>query len=102
MQSLNHSDARCDAVRRHMKAVTLRQIPEDVDKSIRRRAREKRISANKAVISLLEEHLMRDQGRQTELHHDLDDLCGAWTKTEAAAFDKTLLKQRAIDPNLWK
>jgi hypothetical protein len=85
-----------------MKAITLRNIPLDVDKTIRRRAREKRISANKAVISLLEEHLMKDQRRQTELHHDLDNLCGAWTKAEATAFDKTLMKQRAIDPDLWK
>lgn len=85
-----------------MKAITLRHIPSEIDKTIRRRACERRISANKAVISLLEEHLMKDQRRQTELHHDLDDLCGAWTKAEAAAFDKPLIKQRAIDPDLWK
>jgi hypothetical protein len=102
MQNVNQGDAHVDAMRRVMKAITLRQIPLDIDKTIRRRAREKRISANKAVISLLEEHLMKDQHRQTELHHDLDDLCGAWTNAEAAAFDKTLVKQRAIDPDLWK
>lgn len=85
-----------------MKAITLRHVPPDIGKTIRRRAREHHISLNKAVINLLEEHLMKDPRRQTELHHDLDDLCGAWTKEEAVAFDKTLMKQRAIDPDLWK
>lgn len=85
-----------------MKAITLRHVPPDIGETIRRRAREHHISLNKAVINLLEEHLMKDPHRQTELHHDLDDLCGAWTKEEAVAFDKTLMKQRAIDPDLWK
>ncbi|MGH7232786.1 MAG: hypothetical protein ACREJU_15730 [Nitrospiraceae bacterium] len=85
-----------------MKAVTLRNLPPHLDKTIRQRAREKRMSINKAVIALLEEHVNLDNKNPSTLHHDLDDLCGSWTKAEATAFEKILTKQRAIDPGLWR
>jgi hypothetical protein len=85
-----------------MKAVTLRNIPPHLERTIRQRALEKGTSVNKAVLTLLEEHLNKDKRKQGQLHHDLDDLAGSWTKTEARAFDKTLAAQRAIDPDLWK
>lgn len=85
-----------------MKAITLRNLPSDLDKAIRKRARGKRMSVNKAVIGLLEEHLTQDKVKRTELHHDLDDLCGSWTEDTAAAFDQALATQRAIDSDVWK
>jgi hypothetical protein len=85
-----------------MKAITLRNLPSDLDKAIRKRARGKRMSVNKAVIGLLEEHLTQDKMKRTELHHDLDDLCGSWTEDAATAFDQALAKQRAIDSDVWK
>lgn len=85
-----------------MKAVTLRNLPPHLDKTIRQRAREKRVSVNKTVITLLEEHLNRDSNKRVVLHHDLDELCGSWTKAEASAFDQSLAKQRGIDLDLWK
>ena len=44
-----------------MKAITLRNLPPNLDKAIRKRARAKRMSVNKAVIGLLEEHLTQDK-----------------------------------------
>ena len=85
-----------------MKAITLRNLPSDLDKAIRKRARGKRMSVNKAVIGLLEEHLTQDKMKRAELYHDLDNLCGSWTEDAAAAFDRALAKQRAIDPDVWK
>ena len=85
-----------------MKAITLRNLPSDLDKAIRKRARSKRMSVNKAVIGLLEEHLTQDKMKRAELYHDLDNLCGSWTEDAAAAFDRALAKQRAIDPDVWK
>jgi plasmid stability protein len=85
-----------------MKAITLRNLPSDLDKAIRKRARGKRMSVNKAVIGLLEEHLTQDKMKRAELYHDLDALCGSWTEDAAAAFDRALAKQRAIDPDVWK
>ena len=61
-----------------MKAITLRNLPPNLDKAIRKRARAKRMSVNKAVIGLLEEHLTQDKTKRADLHHDLDDLSGSW------------------------
>ncbi len=85
-----------------MRAVTLRNLPPKLDRSIRQHARQKRISLNKAVISLLEEHLGIVEKKAQVEYDDLDALAGSWSETEAAAFDTALAKQRAIDPNLWK
>lgn len=86
-----------------MKLVTLRNLPPELARIIRRKANEKRTSINKAVISLLEESV-GIQGKKAEksLYHDLDALAGSWTEEEALAFEKALARQRAIDPDLWK
>lgn len=87
-----------------MKAITLRNLPPDLAKAVRKEAERKRTSVNKAVISLLEKRAEvgdRKKGRKL-LHHDLDVLAGSWTQEEAAEFDKALTAQRSIDPELWK
>lgn len=85
-----------------MKAVTLRNLPPKVAQTIRQRARDKRVSVNKAVIGLLEEQVGVEGKKPAPQYHDLDTLAGSWTKAEAAEFDKALAKQRTIDPALWK
>ena len=86
-----------------MKQVTLRNLPPELVRIIRRKADEQRTSINKAVISLLEESVgIRGKKKGRPLYHDLDALAGSWTKEEAAAFEKALARQRMIDPDLWK
>jgi hypothetical protein len=89
--------------RRFVKQVTLRNLPPELAHLIRKIAEEKRISVNKAVIGLLEERVGgRGKRKGRTRHHDLDALAGSWTKREAESFDRTLSRQRAIDPDLWK
>lgn len=86
-----------------MKAVTLRNLPPELARIIRRKASEKRTSINRAVIGLLEEGVgIRPKRGATPRYHDLDALAGAWTKEAGAAFDTALRRQRGIDPELWK
>lgn len=87
-----------------MKAVTLRNVPPDLAKLIRKKAREKGMSINKAVISLLEEStgISNKKNGEKTLHHDLDKLAGSWTEQEARAFEEALASQRTIYPDLWK
>lgn len=40
-----------------MKAVTLRNLPPELDRTIRERAKKKGVSVNKVVIGLLQDHL---------------------------------------------
>jgi hypothetical protein len=87
-----------------MKVVTLRKIPPELARRIRRRAEQEGTSASRTVIKLLEEGTgIRPQGTiKKSLHHDLDALAGAWTAPEAEAFERALSGQRRIDPDLWK
>lgn len=84
------------------KALTLRNISPDVLKIIYQKADKEKISINKAVSVLLEESLNICHKKEKATYHDLDALAGGWTKEEAIIFDKSLQKQRKIDPELWE
>ena len=86
-----------------MKAITIRNIPPEVARSIRRKAETERTSLNKAVVALLEGRLGAGGRKRSKTRcDDLDFLAGSWTRQEAAAFEKALAQQRVIDPDLWK
>ena len=88
----------------HLKQITLRGIPVDIERMIKREAERKGLSLNKAFISLLEKATGTKEKVQKRkfLHHDLDHLCGIWTKREGEGFTKTIEFQRSIDEDLWK
>jgi len=96
-----HGDASCDAEGGAMKAVTLRNLPPQLDRTIRERAKKKGVSVNKVVIGLLQEHLGESERKMVRRYHDLDELAGSWSKQEAEAFDRALAKQRGIDLEMW-
>ena len=87
-----------------MKAITLRNLPVEIEKIVRKEAERQRTSINKAVISLLERKTEGHKKKKQVLKEcdDLDELAGSWTKREAADFDKALAAQRTIEPGLWK
>ena len=86
-----------------MKAITLRNLPPDVARTVQQRAKQKKTSVNKAVIGLLEESAGGKTKKKAPIRYqDLDHLVGTWTKDEAAAFDKLIAEQRTINPGLWK
>jgi hypothetical protein len=84
-----------------MRAITLRNIPAAIQKAIQKKAAQKQISVNKAVLELLQERVGILEGRKKSEHHDLDDLAGAWSAREARAFEKRIEVARRIDPSLW-
>jgi hypothetical protein len=86
-----------------MKAVTLRNIPPGLARVIRRTAEEAGVSTNKAILRLLEGAAGRPgQKKSPVLHHDLDALAGRWSRKDGAAFERSLGRQRKIDPEIWK
>jgi hypothetical protein len=88
--------------RKGTKAITIRGVPPDVARVIRRKADETGESVNRVVIRLLEEGAGVGKKRKTLLHHDLDRLIGVWSREEARSFNRALEDQRKIDPELWK
>ena len=87
-----------------MKQVTIRGIPTDVQKAVKREAVRGKTSLNKALVSLLERGACAatPEKRTPIQYHDLDHLAGYWAKEEAAEFDRALEAQRKIDEGLWK
>jgi hypothetical protein len=80
--------------RMRTKTITVRGVPHDVTRVIRRRAEETGESVNRVVIKLLDEGAgVREKGK-TLLHHDLDGLIGVWSREEARSFDRALEDQR--------
>jgi hypothetical protein len=84
-----------------VKGVTIRGIPKDVEETIRKQAKQKGLSLNKVVLSLLEKATGKT-GPKKSRHHDLDHLSGAWSEAEEKQFSRDLATQRQIDEALWK
>lgn len=83
-----------------MKQITLRSLPNKVEKAVLDESRKKGLSLNKAVIGLLEQSV--GAGGTKKLYYDLDHLSGAWSDDESKAFDRSLEEQRKVDEDLWK
>jgi hypothetical protein len=88
----------------HLKQITLRGIPVEIERMIKKEAERKGLSLNKAFISLVEKATGTKEKMQKRksMHHDLDHLCGIWTKRDADEFTKNVEFQRTIDEGLWK
>jgi len=77
---------------------TIRNVPEIIDKALRRRAREQGKSLNEMAIEALARGagLGESRGRQRDLH----DIAGTWRRDRA--FESALAAQDAVDEELWK
>jgi hypothetical protein len=87
-----------------LKQITLRGIPVEIERMIKKEAERKGLSLNKAFISLVEKATGTKEKMQKRksMHHDLDHLCGIWTKRDAEEFTQNVEFQRTIDEGLWK
>lgn len=83
--------------------ITIRGIPAEIEKLIKKEAQKKGISLNKAFVSLIKKTTgVKDQPQKKTPRHDLDRFFGIWAKGEASSFDDSLELQRRIDDDLWK
>lgn len=83
-----------------MNQLTLRNIPEDLEKEIRRIAGERGMSINKTVRELLCKALGID--KSSEKKRDLSDFAGFWDEEEAKEFEEATKLFEEIDAELWK
>ena len=83
--------------------LTIRGLPPEIEETVRKEARQGRISLNKAVIRLLENALGKPgPPEQVPTSHDLDRFCGVWSAEEASELAERLGQPRTIDEELWK
>ncbi|MFQ5740907.1 MAG: hypothetical protein ACE5JX_18040 [Acidobacteriota bacterium] len=86
-----------------MKQLTVRGFDRELERRIRRLARQENISLNKAVLRLLRRGAgLADKGQSSrEIGSSLDHLAGTWTAEQAKAFDEVQQDFERIDPDLW-
>ena len=80
------------------KQYTLRQVPVDVDRELRRRAREEGKSLNRVALEALERGA--GLGPREIRHHDLDRLVGSWVADPA--FDAAVEDMDRVDGEMWQ
>jgi plasmid stability protein len=87
-----------------VKQLTIRGIPDEVERAIRKEAGKKGVSLNKAALAVLERAggASRRGKRKAKLYHDLDHLCGIWNKKQSDEMEKHAALHRDIDEALWK
>jgi plasmid stability protein len=77
---------------------TVRNIPEQVDRALRRRVRETGRSFNQIAV----EALAAGAGEPARPRRDLSGIAGSVTAREADEIEDEVRRQRQIDPELWK
>lgn len=82
----------------HCCQYTIRQIPNVVDKSLRRKSRAEGKSLNTVAIEALSAGLQI--GGEEIRHDDLDFMAGSWV--EDRQFDEAIAAQDRVDPRLWR
>jgi hypothetical protein len=82
-----------------LRQITLRGIPDEIERMIKKEAQRKGLSLNKAFVALLESAagLKVKENRKRTLYHELDHLSGIWAKEETESFERSLAFQREID-----
>jgi hypothetical protein len=85
-----------------MGAITVRNLPPELARVIRQKAKRDKVSLNRAVIGLLEEATGLGKPRREEVHTDLDRFFGCMSKEEAQELDQAIWEQRQIEPEMWK
>lgn len=87
-----------------MKQITLRSIPDEIEVMVKKEAKAKGLSLNKTFIALLGKAagVKTKDKKKKALYHDLDNLFGTWSKSDAIAFNNSLQLQRKVDEELWK
>jgi len=76
---------------------TVRQVPDHLDRELRRRAKQEQRSLNAVILDALERALeLRSSPRK---YHDLDFLAGCWE--EDTQFDEAVAQFDQVDKELW-
>ena len=77
---------------------TIRNVPQHVDRALRRRAKQSGKSFNQVVVDALGE----GAGERRPVFDDLDFMIGSMSKSEAKTLDREVVEQRRVDRKLWR
>lgn len=83
---------------KHARQYTIRNVPDVVDRSLRKKARETGKSFNQVALDALS----LGAGEAPLPKRDLSEVVGSLSEKEAERMDAEVRRQRQIDPDLWK
>ena len=81
-----------------MQQITIRGIDPDIEREIRRSAKENQKSINQIVKEIIHKEFRRPAPAASSLK----ELSGGWTQTEAAEFETSIKSCEQIDEDMWK
>lgn len=76
---------------------TLRNVPDSVDRALRRRAKQQNLSLNALLLDVL--RAATGEPEQARPHDDLDHLIGSWQRDSET--DRALSEQRRVVAGDW-
>lgn len=82
-----------------MITLTLENIPEDLDRTLKRVAKEKHQPITEVALQAIRQSLARFQSVQK--HRDLSAFFGGWSNEDADNFEKNLDIFERIDEEVW-
>jgi hypothetical protein len=77
---------------------TIRNIPDSVDRLLRRRAKELGLSFNRVAL----EALAAGAGEPLQRRRDLSGIAGSLSARDARRIEQEIERQRRVDADLWK
>ena len=77
---------------------TIRNVPEYVDRCLRKKVRETGKSFNQIALDAL----AAGAGEKSMPQRDLREIAGSLSKPEADRMDDEIRRQRQVDPELWR
>ncbi|MBW1890900.1 MAG: hypothetical protein JRI93_10330 [Deltaproteobacteria bacterium] len=83
-----------------MQQITLRGISPEIEKKIRRIAKEDHISINQVIKEIV--HKEFGMAKQQPRASSLRKLAGGWSREEADAFETTIRSCQQIDAEMWQ
>ena len=79
-----------------IKAITLRNLPPELERAIVEKSEREGISVTKAATQMLESAIHGPRRKS-----DFDEFGGTWTREAANEFDTALVSMRVVDPEDW-
>ncbi|MDX2178788.1 MAG: hypothetical protein SFV18_04280 [Bryobacteraceae bacterium] len=74
---------------------TVRNVPKEVDRALRKRAKERKVSLNHVILEALAE-----EDAKPRKYRDVSDLCGSWDPTPE--WEDFMADMRRIDWEKWQ
>ncbi len=85
-----------------MKTLTIRNIDNELSRSLKKKAEESGTSLNSCIINILKEKFGLLKKQFSKKYNDLDELAGTWNKKDYEQFNKNIVSFDQIDEAMWK